>query len=101
MGHLLVDLFVFLDSSHGARIDAADMVMRFNWPPLRGFEKDVGRRTDFMVVGHRHTMKSMKGPTDFLDFDPSTHIIFRIQVSDVRSFHDLHASSLTLCLVCQ
>jgi hypothetical protein len=74
-----------LDSSHGARIDAADMVMRFNWPPLRGFERDVGRRTDFMVVGHRHTMKSMKGPTDFLDFDPSTHIIFRIQVSDVST----------------
>jgi hypothetical protein len=40
--------FMFLndfiqDSSHGASIDAADMVMRFNWPPLRGFERDVGR----------------------------------------------------------
>jgi hypothetical protein len=37
-------------AGHGAAIDAHDVVLRFNYPSLRGHEADVGRRTDAMLV---------------------------------------------------
>ena len=40
-------------SGHGARIDRADAVFRFNNAPVAGFGADVGNRTTFMVGSHK------------------------------------------------
>jgi hypothetical protein len=79
---------ILLNASHGAAIDAADMVVRFNWPPVRHFERDVGSKTTHMLVGHRHLLKSTKGDTSFLDFDARVHIFFRIQAPDYADLLD-------------
>jgi hypothetical protein len=79
---------ILLNASHGAAIDAADMVVRFNWPPVRGFERDVGSRTTHMLVGHRSLLKSTKGATSFLDFAPDTHVFFRLQAPDFAELLD-------------
>jgi len=44
---------LLLNSSLGAQIDAHDVVMRFNWPLLAGFEADVGRKTTHMLVNRK------------------------------------------------
>lgn len=38
----------------GAEIEAHDYVVRFNYPRLSGFEADVGRRTDLMLLDNSH-----------------------------------------------
>lgn len=44
---------LLLNSSLGASIDAHDAVMRFNWPLLAGYERDVGRKTTHMLVNRK------------------------------------------------
>lgn len=43
------------NSSQGWEIDARDAVMRMNYAPTAGFEKDVGSRTTFDFVNQQHT----------------------------------------------
>lgn len=38
----------------GADVEAHDCVVRFNYPRLSGFEADVGRRTDIMLIDNSH-----------------------------------------------
>lgn len=38
----------------GSEIEAHDCVVRFNFPRLSGFEADVGRRTDLMLIDNSH-----------------------------------------------
>jgi hypothetical protein len=46
----------------GEDIDAHDLVVRFNYPPLAGFERDVGNRTDWMLTGASTLFKSNHHP---------------------------------------
>ncbi len=41
-------------SNEGAKIDSADCVIRMNAAPTLQYEKDVGSRTTFRVIGHRN-----------------------------------------------
>lgn len=43
--------------AHGAAIDAASAVIRINGAPTDGFEADVGRRTTYDVVNHKHAAR--------------------------------------------
>mmetsp|Transcript_25618 Transcript_25618/g.84345 ORF Transcript_25618/g.84345 Transcript_25618/m.84345 type:complete len:409 (-) Transcript_25618:1633-2859(-) len=42
-------------SDLGAEIDSHDAVFRINYAPIKGFSKDVGKRTTFDVVSAAHT----------------------------------------------
>jgi hypothetical protein len=46
----------------GSEIDAHELVIRFNYPPLRGFEADVGNRTDWMMTGASTLFQSNHHP---------------------------------------
>ena len=69
-------------AQHGKRIDRADFVVRCNFAPVAGFERDVGARTDALVVGHRSSLESHRGPWSLADFAPETDVFFRIQPLD-------------------
>jgi hypothetical protein len=51
-----------LASQLGAEIDAHDLVLRFNYPPLAGYERDVGNRTDWMFTGGSTELRSNHHP---------------------------------------
>merc|ERR550532_1210855 len=40
-----------LDHKYGAEIDKADIVMRFNYAPVQGYEQYVGSKTTILAVG--------------------------------------------------
>lgn len=64
-----------LGKSAGKDIDSAECVIRMNDAPIRGFEKDVGRRTTVRVVGHSNfrTIFQNKLRTQYVHFrDPLT-----------------------------
>ncbi|XP_070570474.1 CMP-N-acetylneuraminate-poly-alpha-2,8-sialyltransferase-like [Ptychodera flava] len=43
---------ILLHSRCGREIDSHDFVLRVNLPPIKGYEKDVGYRTDFSAVNN-------------------------------------------------
>lgn len=53
---------VSLGLALGEDIDAHDLVVRFNYPPLAGFERDLGNRTDWMLTGASTLFKSNHHP---------------------------------------
>eukprot|EP00118_Oscarella_pearsei_P010415 m.63886 g.63886 ORF g.63886 m.63886 type:complete len:251 (+) comp35198_c0_seq2:93-845(+) len=66
-GHLLSE-------KAGEEIDKADCIFRMNQAPVRGFEKDVGRRTTVRVLNHVCPVLSHK---------PTQHQLFQLETSDV------------------
>ncbi|XP_041475856.1 alpha-N-acetyl-neuraminyl-2,3-beta-galactosyl-1,3-N-acetyl-galactosaminide alpha-2,6-sialyltransferase-like [Lytechinus variegatus] len=64
-----------LGKSAGKDIDSAECVIRMNDAPIRGFERDVGRRTTVRVVGHSNfrTIFQNKLRSQYVHFrDPLT-----------------------------
>lgn len=46
-----------LGQGAGPEIDASDCVFRMNAAPTRGYENDVGKRTDVRIIGHSNLVK--------------------------------------------
>lgn len=69
-----------LGSRLGAEIDAHELVLRFNYPPLDGgYERDVGNRTDWMFTGGSTELRSNHHPyKQYSDYprDNTTLILF-------------------------
>uniref|UniRef100_A0A3Q2UNN0 CMP-N-acetylneuraminate-beta-galactosamide-alpha-2,3-sialyltransferase 1 n=1 Tax=Fundulus heteroclitus TaxID=8078 RepID=A0A3Q2UNN0_FUNHE len=62
-------------SSYGRLIDYQDIVIRMNFAPVKGYEKDVGTKTTYRVMY----------PESAMDLDNSTHLVlfpFKIQDLD-------------------
>lgn len=51
---------------NGARIESNDLVVRFNRATVKGFEKQVGSRTDLLVCNQLNTLKRSPSPVDLL-----------------------------------
>ena len=49
-----------LDSGLGEEIDKHDIVIRFNFGPTKGFEKDVGSKTDLRILGKTHIFREFE-----------------------------------------
>nr|XP_054764200.1 alpha-N-acetylgalactosaminide alpha-2,6-sialyltransferase 5-like [Lytechinus pictus] len=64
-----------LNSGAGADIDNADCVLRMNSATVRGYEEDVGIRTDVRVIGHVNLARGLVTSQDLIDEilgDPAT-----------------------------
>ena len=46
-----------LGKGAGPHIDQSDCIFRMNYAPTRGFENDVGSRTDVRIIGHSNLVK--------------------------------------------
>jgi hypothetical protein len=67
---------VSLGLALGGEIDAHELVIRFNYPPLRGFERDVGNRTDWMMTGASTLFQSNHHPfMRYSDFPNDTLLL--------------------------
>eukprot|EP00959_Pyramimonas_sp_CCMP1952_P231779 4844248-Pyramimonas_sp.AAC.1 len=49
-----------LKAGHGTDIDAKEAIFRINYPPIRGFEADVGSRSTFEVVNMHHVQVGLR-----------------------------------------
>lgn len=56
-----------LQWENGPRIDASDLVIRFNLARVKGFEKHVGTRTDLLVTNETHSLASSPSPIETLN----------------------------------
>jgi hypothetical protein len=56
-----------LQWENGPRIDASDLVIRFNLARVKGFEKHVGTRTDLLVTNETHSSANSPSPAETLD----------------------------------
>jgi hypothetical protein len=69
-----------LSAGLGAEIDAHELVIRFNYPPLAGYERDVGNRTDWMLTGGSTELRSNHHPfkqySDYHARDALTLMLF-------------------------
>lgn len=53
-----------LDHPNGARIDAHDVVVRFNRAYVEGVEEQVGRRTDILVANRMYSLRKTPSPAE-------------------------------------
>ncbi|XP_015253988.1 PREDICTED: CMP-N-acetylneuraminate-beta-galactosamide-alpha-2,3-sialyltransferase 1-like [Cyprinodon variegatus] len=69
---LVGNSFNLKGSSYGSIIDSKDLIIRMNFAPIEGYEKDVGTKTSHHVMY----------PESAVDLDKSTHLVlvpFKIQ----------------------
>mmetsp|Transcript_7909 Transcript_7909/g.18950 ORF Transcript_7909/g.18950 Transcript_7909/m.18950 type:complete len:497 (+) Transcript_7909:141-1631(+) len=73
---------ILLGTSMGKQIDAHDAVMRINYPPVRGFERDVGTKTTYDFSNRENARRLLnsrhfpfrRGPSTLLFFEVSSPI---------------------------
>ena len=52
--------YSLLNSNYGKEIDSHDIIIRFNFGLTKGYESDVGSRTDLRILGKNHIFREFK-----------------------------------------
>lgn len=72
----------------------SDFVVRFNWPPIDGYELFVGNKTDVMMTGSRTGLQSTHEPfTSYRDY-LSTVLVVAKGDSSARYWERLYNDTL-------